>query len=153
MSFLADGCVGHGQASTNPSDVCCSGYTKWPYDAKTGIAYDGFMCWSANCAAEGQYSFQGAGCCSGLVSIDGKCSQIQQAPDCVTIGHAPSTTQVCCSGLRKDAQGICNTPSGIPSGSGCTMAEGESIICGIQDMWIYGGVAALVLLMAMGGKK
>jgi hypothetical protein len=54
-------------------------------------------------------------------------------------------------GLQKDAQGFCNTPSNTPGP--CVMKAGESIICGVQDMYIYGGVAALVLLFAMGGKK
>lgn len=70
-------CVDHSQASTDMSVECCPGYKKWTYDAKTGTPYDGFMCWSAPFASEGQYAGpggQGNFCFPGLVNVDGKCS-------------------------------------------------------------------------------
>ena len=152
MPFLAQACIGHSQASTNPSDVCCAGYTKWGYDAKTGIPYDGFMCWTASCAAEGQFappSTSGAGCCTGLVPIGGKCSKpvtTQPPLNCIGIGLTPPVGQSCCTGLVRDVQGTCNAPANIPGGS-------TQWISGIpNDYIIYGGLGLLALMM-LGGKK
>lgn len=155
MPFLAaEPCVGHSGASTNPADVCCAGYTKWNYDANTGIPYQGFMCWTASCAGEGQFapplSTSGAGCCTGLVPINGKCSRpVSTTPplNCIGVGMVPPAGQACCSGLVRDSLGICNAPGNIPGASG-----GEWIAGIPNDYIMYGGLALMALLM-LGGKK
>lgn len=80
MSFLAklgQTCIGHGEIAQ--AGECCEGLTAWSYDSNTGLPYGGFGCWWAECAPEGQYSGPGGldlgKCCSGLVSIDGKCQK------------------------------------------------------------------------------
>lgn len=76
MPFLGAGCIDHGQASTGPTDECCPGNTKWTYDANTGAPYSGFMCWSAICAAAGQWAGPvgvGDHCCTPLVNVGGRC--------------------------------------------------------------------------------
>lgn len=157
--MFAQACVDHGQASTDPSAVCCPGLKKWGFDANTGVAYQGFMCWTASCAGEGQWAGpggQGNECCTGLVNSQGKCAKPVAGgggggtPTCAPLGVKPVAGQSCCSGLM-DSQGFCKTMSNLPPENVC--APGETIICGIPDLWIYGGGAALLLLMMMGGKK
>lgn len=112
-------CVDHSQASTDMSAECCPGYKKWLYDAKTGIPYDGFMCWSAPFASEGQYagpSGQGNFCFPGLVNVDGKCS--------------PGSFQ----------------PGNLPPGDDFLVDDGPSPFEALKNPWVIGGVLALFLL-------
>ena len=128
MSFFGQACVGHSQASTDPAAACCPGYTKWGYDANTGIAYNGFMCWTAPCAAEGQFAGpggQGNNCCAPLVNANGKC----------TVAVPPT-----------GGNGVPTMPPIIETCVG-------TILCSVEDWMIYAGLAGVVLLMAMGGKK
>ena len=68
------------------------------------------------------------------------------SPTCATTGKTPLATQACCTGLQKDAQGVCNAPSNTPGGS-------DEWIAGIPNDYImYGGLALMALLM-LGGKK
>lgn len=129
MSFLGlgQGCVGHSEASTDPSASCCPGYIKWNYDANTGVAYQGFMCWTAGCASEGQFAppsgIGGPGCCSGLVNSNGRCAKPVASGGG---GGTPITYPPACKG---------------------------TIVCDLDDMWVYGGIALLGLLALSGGKK
>lgn len=150
MSFLAQAdCVPHGVIAQN--GICCDGLTAWGYDANAGVPYGGFGCWNATCAQEGQFAppggISGGGqCCTGLVDVGGKCSKPPGGGTvgCATVGKAPLIGQACCSGLSKDAQGLCNTPQ--------QQGNGE-IISGIPNDWLmYGGIALVALLM-LGGKK
>ena len=122
MPFLSQNCVAHGEISK--TGVCCESLTPWAYDAKTGIAYDGFGCWNATCAQAGQWAGPGGignRCCEGLTNVNGKCGTA--APG----GYVPPIVDT----------GDC----------------AGSIVCSVPDLYIYGGVGVLVLLMAIGGKK
>ena len=146
MFGLAEACVDHGVIAQ--TGVCCPGLTPWAYDANSGASYSGFGCWNATCAEAGQFSGPGAGkCCTGLVPVNGKCATPQTSGgSCATVGKVPTAGQVCCVGLAKDGQGICNAPANTP---------GTSVewIAGIpNDYIIYGGLGLLALMM-LGGKK
>lgn len=147
MPFLSQGCVDHGGSSTDPSAVCCPGYTPWEYDAKNGTPYTGFMCWTATCADAGQWAGpNGVGnhCCTGLQNIGGICGTPTgggtNTTVCAGIGKSPLLSQPCCSGLVLDATGICNTP---PSGGGSFLDSIDP-----TTMLMIGG-GLLVLLMMM----
>lgn len=75
--FLGVDCTPHGGAGTGTPN-CCAGETAWAYDAKTGQPYTGFMCWNAQCAAEGQFAGPGGvgnKCCPPLVNTNGRCAK------------------------------------------------------------------------------
>lgn len=103
---------------------CCESLTPWAYDANSGAAYDGFACWNAPCAQAGQWAGPGG------------------------IGNR------CCEGLT-NVNGKCGTA--VPGGSVSTPTPtGDCVgtfLCSIPDLYLYGGAALLVLMMAMGGKK
>lgn len=95
MPFLSAICIDHGQTGAGAADECCPGNQKWSYDANTGAPYTGFMCWSAICAAQGQWAGpNGVGdhCCSPYVNVGGRC------------GTATSITPLCVGTL------ICSIP-------------------------------------------
>lgn len=140
MPFLAqESCVDHGVIAQ--TGVCCPGLTPWSYDANTNEQYNGFGCWNATCAQEGQYGPQ---CCEGLTTINGKCAKPTSSPGCVSIGKAPLAGQLCCTGLVKDSSGICNT---VQSGGGDWLSQ---FVNSSTLIWVGAG---LVLLMAMGKKR
>lgn len=137
-------CVDHGQANSGPNQQCCSGLNQWAYDANSGQAYNGFMCWSAPCASAGQYAppsgVGGPGCCAPLVNVNGKCG---------TAGSSGGTTTPpqCATGLMYDAvSGQCIPLSTTPLCAG-------TLICSIPDMYLYIGLGGLMLLMVMSKKK
>lgn len=141
MPFLAEvPCLEHGKEGR--SGVCCPGLTAWPYDAKTGIAYNTFMCWGATCAENGQYSGpngSNAGKCCSQYAVDGRCApKPQQQADCVAIGKAPLAGQACCSGLVRDSSGLCNVPD--EDDWMASLAKNSNLI-------MYGGIALLALLL------
>jgi hypothetical protein len=142
--FLAQTCVDHGQVAQ--TGVCCDGFTAWGYDANTQQVYDGFACWNATCAENGQYAppvgVQGGGqCCSGY-SIGGKCAPKPQDIGCATVGKAPLASQPCCSGLEKDATGICNVPK-----------QDGGFFDGLDTTVLMYAGGALLLLMMLGKKR
>lgn len=104
--------------------VCCESLVPWAYDANSGVAYDGFSCWNAPCAQAGQWAGPGG------------------------IGNR------CCEGLT-NVNGKCGTA--VPGGTVPPVVDtGDCVgtfVCSIPDLYLYGGVAALVLMLAMGGKK
>lgn len=147
MFGLAEACVPHGSIAA--TGVCCDGLTPWAYDANSGQAYNGFGCWNAPCAEAGQWAGPGGIgnlCCTGLINVNGKCAIPPMSGSCATVGKVPTAGQVCCVGLTKDGQGICNAPANTPGG-------GSEWIAGIpNDYIIYGGLGLLALMM-LGGKK
>ena len=62
---------------------------------------------------------------------------------CATVGKSPIAGQSCCTGLVKDPFNVCNAPSNIPTPEVCV----GTYICSIPDMWLYGGLGILALLM------
>ena len=151
MSFLAQACVGHSGSSTDPAAVCCTGYTKWTYDAKNGIPYQGFMCWSASCAEQGQWAGPngvGNSCCTGLVNTGGICSTPtaggggNQVPTCAMVGKVPLAGQSCCTGLARDTTGVCNVPK-----------QGGGFFGNVDTTTMLMAGGAILLLMMLGGKK
>lgn len=114
-------CIPHSQ--TGPVPVpCCPGLSPWPYDAKTGIPYglETKACWWAPCAEAGQWA----------------------GPE----GQGNS----CCTGLV-NVGGKCGSQGVLLPGGGTTQPAvcAGSIICDVPDLWIYGGLAAAVLLVVM----
>lgn len=65
---------------------------------------------------------------------------------CATVGKKPIVGQSCCSGLVKDAQGLCNATVNIPPPASPAVCVG-TWVCSIPDMWIYGGLGILALMM------
>lgn len=138
-------CVDHGQANSGPNQQCCTGLNQWQYDANTGQAYNGFMCWTAPCASAGQYappaSTGGPGCCPPLVNVNGKCGT-------ATTGNGGGgNTPQCASGLMYDALSAKCVPISVTP-----LCQG-TIICSIPDMYLYAGMGVLVLFMVMSKKK
>ncbi len=63
---------------------------------------------------------------------------------CAAVGKSPIAGQSCCTGLVKDTLGICNLPSNTPPI--LETCQG-TFICSIPDLWIYGGLGILALMM------
>ena len=117
-------CLPHGTISK--TGQCCTGLKAWNYDANSGQPYDGFGCWTAQCATLGQWAGpngQGNYCCPPLVNVAGKCANA--VPGGSGSGTAPVGPAVC---------------------------KG-TLICAVPDMYLYLAGGALVLLMFMGGRK
>ena len=62
---------------------------------------------------------------------------------CATVGKSPIAGQSCCAGLVKDPFNVCNAPASIPGAEECV----GTWVCSIPDMWLYGGLGILALLM------
>lgn len=62
---------------------------------------------------------------------------------CATVGKSPIAGQSCCTGLVKDPFNVCNAPVDIPGNGACV----GTWICSVPDMWLYGGLAVLALMM------
>ena len=117
-------CTPHG--SVSKTVPCCTGLKSWNYNANSGQLYDGFACWSAQCATLGQWAGPagiGNYCCPPLVNVAGKCANA--VPGGSGSGTAPVGPAVC---------------------------KG-TLICAVPDMYLYLAGGALVLLMFMGGRK
>lgn len=125
--MFGQACIEHGIIAQTGD--CCPGLTPWGYDANTGIAYEGFGCFNATFADVGQFAGPGgmdAGKCKpGLVAVNGKCA--------VPVVNTVPTTPL--------------PPVVVPAVCAGTL------ICAIPNMWIYGGLAAVALLLLMGKKK
>lgn len=63
---------------------------------------------------------------------------------CATVGKSPIAGQSCCTGLVKDPFNVCNAPASIPGAPAVCVG---TYICSIPDMWLYGGLGILALLM------
>lgn len=98
--FVGQTCVDHGGSGSGVAN-CCAGLTPWGFDSKTGVSYgaNNYMCWTATCIPEGQWSGPGGvdsgKCCSGLVASGGKCVKapiyIPPAPSDELISGIPNT--------------------------------------------------------------
>jgi len=63
---------------------------------------------------------------------------------CTTIGKKPLVGSVCCTGLVKDALGICNAPANTsPPVETCA----GTFVCSIPDMYLYIGAGILAFMM------
>ena len=61
---------------------------------------------------------------------------------CATVGKSPIAGQACCTGLVKDPFNVCNIAGDVPVET-CV----GTWACSIPDLWIYGGLGILALMM------